>query len=163
MLLSNDAFMILKEQTLHCTTSSTTIDNNSDDGVKKEKVSKDKMSWMSSAQLWSKVADECEGLNTLPMRKFEKLDGAFFPFKGFNGFPVTMPRTIRKEDKEVPQPTTPSLSLSPPSSEEQLNSHSRNIQSSATTTTTNPSHRRCWSPDLHRRFVSALQQLGGSQ
>lgn len=23
--------------------------------------------------------------------------------------------------------------------------------------------RRCWSPDLHRRFVSALQQLGGSQ
>ncbi|XP_031488458.1 myb family transcription factor EFM [Nymphaea colorata] len=23
--------------------------------------------------------------------------------------------------------------------------------------------RRCWSPDLHRRFVNALQQLGGSQ
>jgi hypothetical protein len=23
--------------------------------------------------------------------------------------------------------------------------------------------RRCWSPELHRRFVSALQQLGGSQ
>ncbi|KAI3922100.1 hypothetical protein MKX01_005789 [Papaver californicum] len=208
MLLLNDAIVILKEQTLHCTSSSTTIDthpvmeqfipltkNNSDDGVKKEKVSNDKMSWMSSAQLWSsnssqdekkksplerpveEVADECEGLNTLPMRKFKKLDGAFLPFKGFNGFPVTMPRTIRKEDKEVAQPTTPSLSLSPPSSEEQLNSHSRKIQSSATTTTTNPpvylqngtpqppsrKHRRCWSPDLHRRFVSALQQLGGSQ
>lgn len=23
--------------------------------------------------------------------------------------------------------------------------------------------RRCWSPELHRRFVDALQQLGGSQ
>ena len=23
--------------------------------------------------------------------------------------------------------------------------------------------RRCWSPELHRRFVEALQQLGGSQ
>ncbi|RZC67172.1 hypothetical protein C5167_010856 [Papaver somniferum] len=209
MLLLNDAILILKEQTLHCTTSSsTTIDahpvmeqfiplmkNNSDDGLKKEKVSKDKMSWMSSAQLWSsnssqdekkkspverpieEVADECEALNTLPMRKFKKLDGAFLPFKGFNGFPATMPRTVRKEDKEVPQPATPSLSLSPPSSEEQLNSRSRNVQSSAATTRTNPpvflqngtpqppsrKHRRCWSPDLHRRFVSALQQLGGSQ
>ncbi|KAI3934014.1 hypothetical protein MKW92_031094 [Papaver armeniacum] len=171
MLLLNDAIVILKEQTLHCTTSSSTttdahpvmeqfiplMKNNSDDGLKKEKVSKDKMSWMSSAQLWSnnpsqdekkksplerpveEVADECEALNTLPMRKFKKLDGAFLPFKGFNGFPVTMPRTVRKEDKEVPQPTTPSLSLSPPSSEEQLNSRSRrNVQSSAATTTPNP-------------------------
>lgn len=34
------------------------------------------------------------------------------------------------------------------------------------TTTTSQTHRkarRCWSPDLHRRFVSALQILGGSQ
>jgi hypothetical protein len=23
--------------------------------------------------------------------------------------------------------------------------------------------RRCWSPELHRRFISALQQLGGAQ
>ncbi|XP_014507138.1 myb family transcription factor EFM [Vigna radiata var. radiata] len=35
-----------------------------------------------------------------------------------------------------------------------------------TTTTTSQTHRkarRCWSPDLHRRFVNALQMLGGSQ
>ncbi|KAJ7978852.1 Myb-like transcription factor family protein [Quillaja saponaria] len=34
------------------------------------------------------------------------------------------------------------------------------------TTNTNPTHRkarRCWSPDLHRKFVNALQMLGGSQ
>ena len=32
-----------------------------------------------------------------------------------------------------------------------------------TTTTTHRKARRCWSPDLHRRFVNALQMLGGSQ
>lgn len=38
--------------------------------------------------------------------------------------------------------------------------------STTTTTTTTQTHRkarRCWSPDLHRRFVNALQMLGGSQ
>lgn len=37
---------------------------------------------------------------------------------------------------------------------------------SNTTSSTTQSHRkarRCWSPDLHRRFVNALQMLGGSQ
>ncbi|KAK7264996.1 hypothetical protein RJT34_32611 [Clitoria ternatea] len=41
-------------------------------------------------------------------------------------------------------------------------SHAQNT----TTTTTAQTHRkarRCWSPDLHRRFVNALQMLGGSQ
>lgn len=35
-----------------------------------------------------------------------------------------------------------------------------------TNNSTNQTHRkarRCWSPDLHRRFVNALQMLGGSQ
>ncbi|XP_022961176.1 myb family transcription factor EFM-like [Cucurbita moschata] len=34
---------------------------------------------------------------------------------------------------------------------------------SSTTTQTHRKARRCWSPDLHRRFVNALQMLGGSQ
>ncbi|KAJ6435320.1 hypothetical protein OIU84_000498 [Salix udensis] len=37
---------------------------------------------------------------------------------------------------------------------------------SASTTSTTQTHRkarRCWSPDLHRRFVNALHMLGGSQ
>lgn len=32
-----------------------------------------------------------------------------------------------------------------------------------TNTQTHRKARRCWSPDLHRRFVNALQMLGGSQ
>lgn len=34
---------------------------------------------------------------------------------------------------------------------------------STTTTQTHRKARRCWSPDLHHRFVNALQMLGGSQ
>ncbi|KAI7744153.1 hypothetical protein M8C21_033354 [Ambrosia artemisiifolia] len=33
----------------------------------------------------------------------------------------------------------------------------------ATSSQTHRKTRRCWSPDLHRRFVNALQMLGGSQ
>ncbi|XP_054792187.1 myb family transcription factor EFM-like [Prosopis cineraria] len=39
-------------------------------------------------------------------------------------------------------------------------------QTTSTINTTNQAQRkarRCWSPDLHRRFVNALQMLGGSQ
>ncbi|KAK9269533.1 hypothetical protein L1049_001309 [Liquidambar formosana] len=47
-------------------------------------------------------------------------------------------------------------------------SNQAEVQATTTTTatTTNQTHRkarRCWSPDLHRRFVNALQMLGGSQ
>ncbi|KAL2938570.1 Myb family transcription factor EFM [Bienertia sinuspersici] len=35
--------------------------------------------------------------------------------------------------------------------------------SDTTTSQTHRKARRCWSPDLHRRFVNALQMLGGSQ
>jgi SHAQKYF class myb-like DNA-binding protein len=28
---------------------------------------------------------------------------------------------------------------------------------------TSRKQRRCWSPELHRRFVNALQKLGGTQ
>ncbi|KAL2929378.1 Myb family transcription factor EFM [Bienertia sinuspersici] len=35
--------------------------------------------------------------------------------------------------------------------------------SGTTTSQTHRKARRCWSPDLHRRFVNALQMLGGSQ
>lgn len=41
---------------------------------------------------------------------------------------------------------------------------SSHAQTNTTTTTqTHRKARRCWSPDLHRRFVNALQMLGGSQ
>ncbi|XP_022756465.1 myb family transcription factor EFM-like [Durio zibethinus] len=38
-----------------------------------------------------------------------------------------------------------------------------NTNTSTNTTQPHRKARRCWSPDLHRRFVNALQMLGGSQ
>lgn len=46
------------------------------------------------------------------------------------------------------------------------NNNNTNNGSNTTTSNSNQTHRkarRCWSPDLHRRFVNALQMLGGSQ
>ncbi|XP_042498970.1 myb family transcription factor EFM-like [Macadamia integrifolia] len=47
---------------------------------------------------------------------------------------------------------------------EQPKGAANSAEGQATTTTqTNRKARRCWSPELHRRFVNALQILGGSQ
>ncbi|XP_058190477.1 transcription factor HHO6 [Rhododendron vialii] len=102
----------------------------------------------------------------------------FLPFKDCSIFPAM---SKRKEDK-VDLPVA-GLSLLTPGTKnprEEIVSHglSSKIIGSSTTPII-PSnlrarpqtaqqqagrkHRRCWSPELHRRFVSALQQLGGSQ
>uniref|UniRef100_A0A5B7AQN9 HTH myb-type domain-containing protein n=1 Tax=Davidia involucrata TaxID=16924 RepID=A0A5B7AQN9_DAVIN len=106
---------------------------------------------------------------------------AFMPFKVF-------PATIaRKEDKvELPVAglslLTPGIknpreelgssglssktsgnragSSSTPNSQSNLRT---GPQSQSQQQTTARKQRRCWSPELHRRFVNALQQLGGSQ
>ncbi|CAK7334832.1 unnamed protein product [Dovyalis caffra] len=41
--------------------------------------------------------------------------------------------------------------------------HAASASTNTSTTQTHRKARRCWSPDLHRRFVSALHMLGGSQ
>ncbi|CAA0807563.1 Homeodomain-like superfamily protein [Striga hermonthica] len=98
------------------------------------------------------------------------------PFTGCTNFPVM---SIGKEDRQVP-----ALSLCTPemkSSSEGLNhigfslkscpsrsgsSPDANVPSSLRSVQQHQSgrkQRRCWSPDLHRQFINALQQLGGAQ
>ncbi|GER42217.1 homeodomain-like superfamily protein [Striga asiatica] len=100
------------------------------------------------------------------------------PFAGCTNFPVMR---IGKDDRhEFP---IPNLSLCTPelkSSIEGVNSigfspkscssisgspSSANIQSNLRSGDHQSARkqRRCWSPDLHRRFINALQQLGGAQ
>ncbi|KAL9224478.1 hypothetical protein vseg_000506 [Gypsophila vaccaria] len=43
------------------------------------------------------------------------------------------------------------------------NTNTSNNNNSSNSNQTHRKARRCWSPDLHRRFVNALQMLGGSQ
>ncbi|KAI3446030.1 hypothetical protein Pfo_002695 [Paulownia fortunei] len=103
---------------------------------------------------------------------------AFMPFKGCANIPVM---TVGKEDRdELP---VPGLSLCMPEIKnvrEGINSIgfspksscSRSGSSSATNVPSNfktgqqqtsRKQRRCWSPELHRQFINALQQLGGAQ
>ncbi|KAJ4832116.1 hypothetical protein Tsubulata_032533 [Turnera subulata] len=49
------------------------------------------------------------------------------------------------------------------SSDGQAANGSSTPNSNGNSTQTHRKARRCWSPDLHRRFVNALQMLGGSQ
>lgn len=106
------------------------------------------------------------------------------PFKGKSGSGLLKSGSM-KEDKEASR--VPSLSLMPPMSElrDSLNSNSKSdhscrggpgspFLSGQLQTPSKPQQqtqqqqqafrkqRRCWSPELHRRFVDALQQLGGS-
>lgn len=108
--------------------------------------------------------------------KSKSFVGSFVPFKGISA----ISSTSRKEDKLTgglpcfsvgprPAPAVPddhrsvtcsaskpiaSCQVSPPgSSHVTLQSQQQALRKA----------RRCWSPELHRRFVAALQQLGGAQ
>lgn len=100
------------------------------------------------------------------------VERASIPAKACPAFPAT---PVRKENKV--ELTTHGLSLLTPGiknrREESDSCGSRAISSSAGNAQSNSrtgphqqtarKQRRCWSPELHKRFVNALQQLGGSQ
>ncbi|EEF40012.1 transcription factor HHO5 [Ricinus communis] len=151
----------------------------------------DKKNWMSSVQLWNNNnhtnnnnfdSENQESKSETKQRSEEDDDrstcenptqlcnhrskgGGFMPFKSTSGFE-------KKEEKEVVSQVT-GLSLMTPVSE----LGSRNLMSKTNGTDqfkiqNKPQQqqqqpykkqRRCWSPELHRRFIDALHQLGGSQ
>lgn len=80
--------------------------------------------------------------------------GAFLHFKGNSAFAVAS-----KEEKEV----SADLSLSTESKPNCGAQSSSPVQSGTQSQQPQRKARRCWSPELHRRFVNALQQLGGAQ
>lgn len=116
--------------------------------------------------------------NLLRSGKIRTVGMTFLPFKGSTNYPVM---TVGKEDRDALP--VPGLSLCTPeikNSIEAVNpigfvpkpSCSRSGSSSATNVQSNfkvggqqssRKQRRCWSPELHRQFVHALQSLGGAQ
>ncbi|XP_043725236.1 myb family transcription factor EFM-like [Telopea speciosissima] len=146
------------------------IKNSSCEGS--EKVSDEKGSWLTTAQLWSQSNGR----------------GAFLPFSKERNT-CTSPTTLRAlpelalgtnekemEEKKCIEPdnglSCSSRRLENPSKGgddggitiEQIKGDGNSGEAQATNTTqTHRKARRCWSPDLHRRFVNALQMLGGSQ
>ncbi|KAK6159388.1 hypothetical protein DH2020_006702 [Rehmannia glutinosa] len=117
--------------------------------------------------------------NLFQSSKNRTVGTAFVPFKGCNNFPVI---SVGKEERdELP---APGLSLCTPAIKNAMegidnsigfslkSSSCRSGSSSATNvqSTFKAGHqqtarkqRRCWSPELHRQFINALQQLGGAQ
>ncbi|XP_065857435.1 transcription factor HRS1-like isoform X2 [Euphorbia lathyris] len=133
----------------------------------------------------SKIAkkdNQCVNEDTFQVCKSRSAARAFMPFKTYPGF-------SKKEDNKInisniEDLPVPGLSLLTPgikslredsSSSISGTSCSRTVSSSApnpqpssnlrngSQQQTTRKQRRCWSPELHRRFVNALQQLGGSQ
>ncbi|KAH7681811.1 Myb domain plants domain-containing protein [Dioscorea alata] len=122
----------------------------------------EKASWMVSAQLWNPASDitkkeeqepslsaplketqeNIDSNHKLPFDSKQRNGGAFLPFS---------------KDKSKGS----SLVVSP--GKEMDNDQQQTKVTTTTTTQTHRKARRCWSPDLHRRFVNALQILGGSQ
>ncbi|KAF9611419.1 hypothetical protein IFM89_032088 [Coptis chinensis] len=162
--------------------------NNISSSEKKENDLRDKKNWMSSVQLWSpnenqKPAQEIDKSGITSEGIIHKNGGgAFVPFKGFSGF-----MTPRRKDENEMQ-LEPALSLLSPGMKKLtriehstclMNSKSSvgsrvvpsvSTENTQSTLSHNPiqsqaprKQRRCWSPDLHRRFLSSLQQLGGPQ
>ncbi|XP_008792589.2 myb family transcription factor EFM [Phoenix dactylifera] len=170
--------------------------------VKLEDDTKDKMNWMSSAQLWSdnysdenknnatddekRIAEKRGGEADCETSSLESRGrsggGAFVPFKGLSA----LAENPMKEDKlAVALPDlsllSPGITASRPVPAVTEDHRGGGLISKVAVRSPAPapavgSHlslqaqqqsprkaRRCWSPELHRRFVSALQQLGGAQ
>ncbi|PKA54310.1 Two-component response regulator ARR18 [Apostasia shenzhenica] len=174
-------------------------------GAVKVEKDKEKMDWMSSAQLWSdncsdesvdckrdsdeKITGESDvrrdgEVLSLEIKRKSSDAGAFVPFK------IT-PASRKQEEKlgfSLPDlslvPTMVKASLSPATVEDENHVSSAELKSplrtpAAASSSSGGTHlgllthqqqqqlprkaRRCWSPELHRRFVIALQQLGGAQ
>ncbi|GMP28085.1 hypothetical protein CsSME_00003774 [Camellia sinensis var. sinensis] len=157
-LLLNDAIKRLKEEIMECVRKESNCSSDLSD----------KKNWMSSVQLWTPINVKGSATeNPLQLCSFGNRGGAFVPFKGLSGLRM-------KEEKEAS--FMHGISLSTPVVERgsiNLNLEGNNSVSSGSGSSSvteqmkqwnrAKKERRCWSPELHRRFVDALEQLGGSQ
>ncbi|KAM3272400.1 hypothetical protein ACQJBY_042506 [Aegilops geniculata] len=136
------------------------------EGVKTEADASDKRSWMSSAQLWTcgSHSSTSNSNGDSVKKQAQKVSNAFMPL---NGLPTLAKSSERPEAAAM---AVPELSLSSPAIDAPCPA-APSADSSAVTDAGAQSQqqsaqrkaRRCWSPELHRRFVAALQRLGGPQ
>lgn len=119
----------------------------------------EKPNWMLSAQLWSPPSDPSpKPIDTNKNRN----GGAFLPFskEKANG------HNNNNNNKGLASGSRVSPDLALASAKKEVEVEEKCTEVSPATVAAGSGHRkarRCWSPDLHRRFVNALQMLGGSQ
>ncbi|CAH9125828.1 unnamed protein product [Cuscuta epithymum] len=167
------------EEFLPVKKSSENDDDDDDDGVDgdnrveaiKENDSKEKIKWTSSFKLWNGDKDYL----------FSEFSNNSYALKsdlrilGHSGIPTDAVRKDRHE--ELTGVVPPGLSLSTPGIKDRLedividglNSKASKVVDPSSAATSNSlqqafrKQRRCWSAELHKRFVSVLHQLGGPQ
>ncbi|BAF30175.1 transcription factor HHO6 [Oryza sativa Japonica Group] len=136
------------------------------EGVKAEADANDKRSWMSSAQLWSCGSHTSTSTSNggSVKKQQHKVSNAFMPLATLPAFA----KSLEKADAAVPD-----LSLSSrvamadapacPAAPSATSSAVTDVAVAQRQQAVQRKARRCWSPELHRRFVAALQRLGGPQ
>ncbi|KAD6795273.1 hypothetical protein E3N88_06169 [Mikania micrantha] len=157
--------------------SSTQLWNTNDDGINSKQIQNQKPN--SADQTTQKrTVDEDDVTINDSCQQFRNVDRAFIPLKGCYGFTmVGATREKVREDLPIPGPgiknsmrgnfllpkTSPDGKLFPSSRNDQSNLPTGAVQVPPPQQQTSRKQRRCWSTELHRQFVNALQQLGGSQ
>ncbi|KAJ8480212.1 hypothetical protein OPV22_023939 [Ensete ventricosum] len=163
MQLLNNAIEIYKQQLQECLP------------LKRVNVDgSDKANWMVSAQLWSPPEDAAKQQAAPPPKEADvspnlaldttkqRSGGAFLPFsrEKSRGARAASAEVVVVEEKKCADLENQVVNTRRHSG---ANGHGNTADSQAAAPPTHRKARRCWSPDLHRRFVNALQILGGSQ
>ncbi|KAG7592969.1 Myb domain [Arabidopsis thaliana x Arabidopsis arenosa] len=136
--------------------SSSSDETDKDEEAENNGGDKKKSDWLRSVQLWNQSPDPKPKEDHVINKKMNVIEvkrnaGAFQPIQ------KEKPKAADSQPLKTITPTSTTTSSSTAETvggksefEDQKQSH------------LNRKQRRCWSPELHRRFLHALQQLGGS-
>ncbi|KFK33519.1 hypothetical protein AALP_AA5G023500 [Arabis alpina] len=151
-----------------------------------EKANNKGSNWMTTAQLWSQPEIKPKNIDSATDHSLPKDEiasspklghfdakqrnggGAFLPFSKEQSLPELALSTEVKRVSLTNEHTNDhdgndENMINNGNNNNNNNNNSNSNGVSSTTSQSNRKARRCWSPDLHRRFVQALQMLGGSQ
>lgn len=137
----------------------------------KSMVNGEKIDWMSSAQLWSQNCDTKErvgGAFHLFSREREEIAQRCSASRGLPDLGLSSAEPDETGGHGGLNNNKRCINEEGDQNEGCIVPCNRNISSTDSHTPqqlgqTQRKARRCWSPELHRKFVNALQQLGGSQ
>lgn len=127
--------------------------NNTSNSTSSKDTKNKKSDWLRSVQLWNQTSDPIPKEELTPKKvsvvevKKNGSGGAFHPFKKEKNVVAAVETT----------PTSGVVLAATDSSTAENGSGSKKEDKDG-----QRKQRRCWSPELHRRFLHALQQLGGS-
>ncbi|KAL3501663.1 hypothetical protein ACH5RR_036112 [Cinchona calisaya] len=153
-----------EEQQSHKSKKSNTNNNN---GNNKAAAASKKSDWLRSVQLWNQTPDPPK-TEELPKKvavmevKKNGSGGAFRPFKKEKEKSVAAANAGNKAEAPPPVPVAEASSTEETGG---CNGEGNNVGSRKEEEKEGQSQRksrRCWSPELHKRFLLALQQLGGA-